>query len=102
MFEVDGRRFKSYCQNLCLLAKLFLDNKTLYFDVEPFLFYVMTVADSEGCHVVGYFSKVSPSPPQFPPPRVPQPAAALTDQRRGGKVQGRCFEFMLAYSLPPS
>ena len=60
MFEVDGRRFKSYCQNLCLLAKLFLDNKTLYFDVEPFLFYVMTVADSEGCHVVGYFSKVGP------------------------------------------
>ena len=63
MFEVDGRRFKGYCQNLCLLAKLFLDNKTLYFDVEPFLFYVMTVADSEGCHVVGYFSKVSPEPP---------------------------------------
>jgi histone acetyltransferase MYST2 len=25
--------------------------------VEPFLFYVMTEADSEGCHIVGYFSK---------------------------------------------
>lgn len=47
-----------YCQNLCLLAKLFLDHKTLYYDVEPFLFYVMTEADSWGCHVVGYFSKV--------------------------------------------
>ena len=22
-----------YCQNLCLMAKLFLDHKTLYFDV---------------------------------------------------------------------
>lgn len=56
-FEVDGEKNKVYCQNLCLLAKLFLDHKTLYFDVEPFLFYVMTEADSEGCHVIGYFSK---------------------------------------------
>ena len=47
-----------YCQNLCLLAKLFLDHKTLYFDVEPFLFYVMTEYDSRGCHLMGYFSKV--------------------------------------------
>ena len=48
-----------YCQNLCLLAKLFLDHKTLYYDVEPFLFYVLTYNDDEGCHLVGYFSKVS-------------------------------------------
>lgn len=48
-----------YCQNLCLLAKLFLDHKTLYYDVEPFLFYVMTEADNTGCHLVGYFSKVN-------------------------------------------
>ena len=39
------------------MAKLFLENKTLYFDVEPFLFYVMTKADSRGCHILGYFSK---------------------------------------------
>ena len=56
-FEVDGNKQKEYCQNLCLLAKLFLDYKTLFFDVEPFLFYVMTVADSKGMHLVGYFSK---------------------------------------------
>lgn len=59
VWEVDGRRYKQYCQNLCLLAKFFLDHKTLYYDVEPFLFYVMTLNDSEGCHTVGYFSKVS-------------------------------------------
>lgn len=57
VFEVDGQKNKVYCQNLCLLAKLFLDHKTLYFDVEPFLFYVMTENDSSGCHIVGYFSK---------------------------------------------
>ncbi|XP_077202128.1 histone acetyltransferase KAT6B isoform X2 [Paroedura picta] len=57
VFEVDGNMSKSYCQNLCLLAKLFLDHKTLYYDVEPFLFYVLTKNDKKGCHLVGYFSK---------------------------------------------
>lgn len=58
VFEVDGRKNSIYCQNLCLLAKLFLGSKTLYYDVEPFLFYVMTEYDELGCHFVGYFSKV--------------------------------------------
>ncbi len=57
VFEVDGNASKIYCQNLCLIAKLFLDHKTLYFDVEPFLFYVLTQNDEHGCHLVGYFSK---------------------------------------------
>ncbi|XP_019644687.1 PREDICTED: histone acetyltransferase KAT6B-like isoform X2 [Branchiostoma belcheri] len=57
VFEVDGNVNKIYCQNLCLLAKLFLDHKTLYYDVEPFLFYVLTFNDKKGCHLVGYFSK---------------------------------------------
>ena len=57
VFEVDGRKNPVYCQNLCLLAKLFLGSKTLYYDVEPFLFYVMTEYDEFGCHFVGYFSK---------------------------------------------
>ncbi|XP_062504259.1 histone acetyltransferase KAT7-like [Corticium candelabrum] len=57
VFEVDGAVSTAYCQKLCLFAKLFLDHKTLYYEVEPFLFYIMTEADSSGCHVVGYFSK---------------------------------------------
>ncbi|KAL4942521.1 hypothetical protein BDV06DRAFT_192004 [Aspergillus oleicola] len=57
IFEVDGRKNPVYCQNLCLLAKLFLGSKTLYYDVEPFLFYVMSECDDLGCHFVGYFSK---------------------------------------------
>lgn len=58
VFEVDGNVSKLFCQNLCLLAKLFLDHKTLYYDVEPFLFYILTKNDEKGCHLVGYFSKV--------------------------------------------
>lgn len=57
MFEVDGRKAKVYCQNLCLLSKLFLDHKTLYYDVDPFLFYVLCEVDKDGHHIVGYFSK---------------------------------------------
>jgi len=53
-----GTMLQLYCQNLCLLAKLFLDHKTLYFDVEPFLFYILTEVDRQGAHLVGYFSKV--------------------------------------------
>jgi histone acetyltransferase MYST1 len=58
VFEVDGKEHRMYCQNLCLLAKLFLDHKTLYYDVDPFLFYIITQVDTHGqAHIVGYFSK---------------------------------------------
>lgn len=56
-FEIDGSRQITWCRNLCLLSKLFLDHKTLYYDVDPFLFYVMCTRDDKGCHLVGYFSK---------------------------------------------
>ncbi|KIH69078.1 MOZ/SAS family protein [Ancylostoma duodenale] len=49
----------AYAQNLCLLAKLFLDHKTLYYDTDPFLFYVLAFLDDRGFHIVGFFSKSS-------------------------------------------
>ncbi|CAD0088600.1 unnamed protein product [Aureobasidium vineae] len=80
-FEVDGRRSPLYCQNLCLLAKLFLGSKTLYYDVEPFLFYVMTENDEYGCHFVGYFSKEKRdwSPPLDPRASIEIGADPLTN-----------------------
>jgi histone acetyltransferase HTATIP len=56
-FEIDGRRQRTWCRNLCLLSKLFLDHKTLYYDVDPFMFYCMCVRDEYGAHMIGYFSK---------------------------------------------
>ncbi|KAI0131812.1 acyl-CoA N-acyltransferase [Xylariales sp. AK1849] len=56
-FEIDGRRQRTWCRNLCLISKMFLDHKTLYYDVDPFLFYVMTQKSDKGQHLVGYFSK---------------------------------------------
>lgn len=57
MFEVDGLQERIYCQNLCYIAKMFLDHKTLFFDVDPFLFYVLCEVDERGYHPVGYYSK---------------------------------------------
>lgn len=57
MFEIDGARNVLYCENLCFISKLFLDHKNLAFDVEPFMFYVLTEVDEHGCHFAGYFSK---------------------------------------------
>ncbi|PIA47946.1 hypothetical protein AQUCO_01400504v1 [Aquilegia coerulea] len=57
MFEVDGKENRVYCQNLCYMAKFFLDHKTLLDDVDYFLFYVLCECDDDGCHMVAYFSK---------------------------------------------
>ncbi|CAK9299000.1 unnamed protein product [Gordionus sp. m RMFG-2023] len=57
VYEVDGKIDTLYCQNLCLMSKLFLDHKAVYFDVEPFYFYVLTFVNKEGAHLLGYFSK---------------------------------------------
>lgn len=59
---MDGKADKLYCQNLCLLSKLFLDHKTVYYDIDMFWFYVLTERslDESGNtidKIVGYFSK---------------------------------------------
>ena len=59
VFLVSGEDNELYSQNLCLLGKLFLDQKTLYFDVKGFEFFILT----ENNHkyntktIVGYFSR---------------------------------------------
>ena len=65
VYEIDGEEGKLFCQNLCLIAKLFLDHKTLYYDVSPFLFYILYELDEEGSHPVGYFSKEKNSPDDY-------------------------------------
>ncbi|KAM0680407.1 Histone acetyltransferase [Glugoides intestinalis] len=56
-FELDGYVQKNYCRNLALLSKLFLDHKSLYYDIDVFLFYVLCRKDDYGYQIVGYFSK---------------------------------------------
>eukprot|EP00052_Salpingoeca_macrocollata_P019996 m.167358 g.167358 ORF g.167358 m.167358 type:complete len:422 (+) comp21125_c3_seq3:80-1345(+) len=57
VWEVDGKQEPPFCRNLCLLAKLFLEQKTLYYEVGHFLFYVLTEWTPTGAKVLGYFSK---------------------------------------------
>ncbi|KAF7699444.1 Histone acetyltransferase esa1 [Cucumispora dikerogammari] len=57
IFELDGMEFKNYCRNLSLISKLFLDHKTLYYDVNAFIYYVLCRLEEDGFVVVGYFSK---------------------------------------------
>lgn len=40
------------------MSKLFLETKTLYYDVEGFTFYILTEQDRTLDLFVGYFSKV--------------------------------------------
>ena len=44
---------------------MFLDHKSLFYDVEPFLFYVITESDLVGARFVGYFSKEKQSPKDY-------------------------------------
>lgn len=48
IFEVEGGAAKRWCQSLSLLAKLFLDHKTLDYDTDGFEFYVLCVMDKSG------------------------------------------------------
>ncbi|KAH8120493.1 acyl-CoA N-acyltransferase [Phellopilus nigrolimitatus] len=57
IWEVDGAKEKLFCQNLSLFGKLFIDIKTLFFDCENFMFYLLTEGESQRDHVIGFFSK---------------------------------------------
>ena len=60
VWEVDGEENKLFGQNLSLFAKLFLDHKTVFFDVATFLYYILTYTDPDNMnnyHILGFFSK---------------------------------------------
>ncbi|KAF2711499.1 acyl-CoA N-acyltransferase [Pleomassaria siparia CBS 279.74] len=41
LWEIDGEEHKLYAQNLSLFAKLFLDTKSVFYDVTTFLYYLL-------------------------------------------------------------
>ncbi|CAN9432344.1 unnamed protein product [Alternaria alternata] len=41
LYEIDGEKHKLYAQNLSLFAKLFLDTKSVFYDVTTFLYYLL-------------------------------------------------------------
>ncbi|SPO04449.1 uncharacterized protein DNG_07134 [Cephalotrichum gorgonifer] len=64
VWEVDGAKEGLFCQNLSLFAKLFLDNKSVFFDVTGFNYFLLVFSRppsspaSEPKHqICGFFSK---------------------------------------------
>ncbi|KAI9875542.1 MAG: hypothetical protein M1830_008356 [Pleopsidium flavum] len=59
VWEVDGEEYKLFTQNLSLFAKLFLDNKSVFFDVSSFFYYLLvhTAPDTTQHQIIGFFSK---------------------------------------------
>lgn len=66
IYKLDGEDHKLYAQNLCLFSKLFLDTKSVFFDVSTFLYYLLvqlpsdqseSASDNPYGQVVGFFSK---------------------------------------------
>ncbi|KAI1207634.1 acyl-CoA N-acyltransferase [Annulohypoxylon truncatum] len=56
VWEVDGEKDRLFCQNLSLFAKLFLDNKSVFFDVTGFNYFLLV------------YTPPQPSDAQPPPP----------------------------------
>ncbi|KAI1409224.1 acyl-CoA N-acyltransferase [Hypoxylon sp. FL1857] len=63
VWEVDGEKDRLFCQNLSLFAKLFLDNKSVFFDVTGF----------------NYFLLVHTPPPESTSTAQPPPSHAPAD-----------------------
>lgn len=83
VWQVDGEAEKLYCQNLSLFGKLFLEQKSVFFDTGSFLYFVLTYttpvqkgspkakkSQASGAskaqvrlrsQVLGFFSKENPS-----------------------------------------
>ncbi|KAI0202098.1 acyl-CoA N-acyltransferase [Astrocystis sublimbata] len=62
VWEVDGEKDGLFCQNLSLFAKLFLDNKSVFFDVTGFNYFLLV-----------YTPRISESHAASPSQAVPQP-----------------------------
>ena len=57
VFEFDAKQQKVYTENLCYIAKLFLDHKNISFEIDAFYFYILCERREDGYYMVGYFSK---------------------------------------------
>jgi MOZ/SAS family/MYST family zinc finger domain len=53
VWEIDGETEKLYCQNLSLFGKLFLEQKSVFFDTGGFLYYVLTYTPPEAISSTG-------------------------------------------------
>lgn len=66
VWEIDGEKEKLYCQNLSLFGKLFLEQKSVFFDTGGFLYYVLIYTPPGGdSHAARNVNKHSRSTSDF-------------------------------------
>ncbi|KAK1673959.1 acyl-CoA N-acyltransferase [Colletotrichum godetiae] len=73
VWEVDGEQDVLFCQNLSLFAKLFLDNKSVFFDVRGFNYFLLVYTPPAPKPTPNPVSHQDPSQSQPPPPSSPPP-----------------------------
>lgn len=70
IWQVDGEKDVLFCQNLSLFAKLFLDNKSVFFDVNSFHYFLLV-----------HTAPRRPPPPSPPPSDDPPPQPPLPPRK---------------------
>jgi len=75
VWEVDGEIEKLYCQNLSLFGKLFLEQKSVFFDTGGFKYYVLT------------YTPPAPVPPPVAKGRGRKRSSSIFDQAEAFKSQ---------------
>lgn len=65
VWEVDGETETLFCQNLSLFAKLFLDHKSVFFDVGGFTYYILTYTPRPTKRHSKSTTKATPIPPNL-------------------------------------
>ncbi|KUI72318.1 Males-absent on the first protein [Cytospora mali] len=64
IWQVDGEKEGLFCQNLSLFAKLFLDNKSVFFDVVCFNYFLLVYTSLSPSPAEGDDPAQSPPPPR--------------------------------------
>ncbi|KAF2005905.1 acyl-CoA N-acyltransferase, partial [Amniculicola lignicola CBS 123094] len=64
LWEIDGGEYKTYAQNLSLFAKLFLDTKSVFYDVTTFLYYLLVTSSPSPSINTSLPTTSSPPPKQ--------------------------------------
>ncbi|KJZ77590.1 hypothetical protein HIM_02767 [Hirsutella minnesotensis 3608] len=78
IWEVDGEKDGLFCQNLSLFAKLFLDNKSVFFDVMGFNYFLLVYTPPPPAPPAPTPLEAADGQPSALPPTAPAPPPQIT------------------------
>ncbi|KAH8175039.1 MOZ/SAS family protein [Sarocladium implicatum] len=86
IWEVDGEKDGLFCQNLSLFAKLFLDNKSVFFDVTGFNYFLLVYTPPPAPAATSI--PTSPSQPAASSPPLPTASVSATARPPSPQITG--------------